>query len=402
MKKIKNSISVLILSFSLIILIGSLVTFFAEESYKPNFNPSALTAYKQQGYGSFNTGVKKPFDYYTFYHPSVQYGYPDIDGHPNLDFQKGYEFWHDKSEQVKIVTDSSGNTYGTIIGTKEYSGINSIKFTHSKIKTGDTIGLLFKWRNKNHLRAVTGSITELHEVKNEASDWKTISVAGNDGMSPLTIWVVDEEDDEGWNISLMRSSNPVKEPTGTVPIVYFSVQFQSTANASIFQNTDFDDFQLVKHNKTTGKVYDLDGKLLYDLNNLPKLEYKDYVFGSEYKDSDPNADIKVDVKDIISGKIDLDAALDGFVGKNTTQNNDNSSTPSNPSTPSSQSKPSSSNPSDSTASSSQSTSSEPSSSSTEQSNSPIVTAFRIIIVVLAVAIVAVAVVFFLKKKGFKK
>lgn len=313
MKKIKNLINFLFLSFSLIVLIGSFVIFFAEESYKPNFNPSALNAYKTQGYGSFNTGVVKPFDYYRFYHPSIQYGYPNVDGHPNLDFQKGYEFWHDNSSQVKMNTDSSGNTYGTIIGTKEHSGISSVKFTNSKFKTGDTVGLLFKWRNKNHLRAVTGSITELHEVKNEATDWRTIDVAGNDGMSPLTIWVVDEEDDEGWNISLIRSSNPIKEPTGTYPIVYFSVQFQSTANASIFQNTDFDDFQLVKHNKTTAKVYDLDGNLLYDLNNLPKLEYKDYVFGSEYKDPDPNADIEIDVKDIISGKIDLNAALDAFI-----------------------------------------------------------------------------------------
>ena len=405
MKNNKNFlISILVLTFSLILLAGCIFTVAAADTYAPNFNSSALNAYKTQGYGSFNQGVVAPISSYRFYHPSIQYGYPNIDGHPNLDFEKGYEFWHDKSEQVKMVTDSSGNTYCTIIGTKEHSGISSIKFTHSKLKTGDTVGLLYKWRNKNHLRAVSGSITELYEVKNEATDWRTIDVAGRDGRSPLTIWTVDEEDDEGWNIALMRPANPVKEPTGTVPIVYFSVLLQADSNADVFKNTDFDDLQIVKHNESSGNVYDLDGKLLYNINNLPKLEYKDYVFGNEYKDPDPNADLKVDVKDIISGKIDLNDAIKDLIGSKETQKDNNVSDTSAPSAPSSQSNVSSSKPSSSavTNSSNSQVTSNPTSTSTEQSDAPWILPVKILIVVFVIAIAVVVVLILLKKRSKKQ
>lgn len=310
MKYIKNLlISVITVALSLIMLTGCMLTVFADE-YESNFHPSALAAYNSQGYGSFEKGVVAPFTSYRFYHPSVQYGNPDVDGHPNLDFQKGWQYWFYSDTQVKINTDSTGNTYATMIGDKTYSGISTVRFRNSKIQTGDSIGILYKWRNKNHLRAVEASLIELHNVNNKASDWETITAAGNDGRGNVTIWTVDEEDDEGWNIALARCYNKVKEPTGSVPIVYFSAAIQSTTNPDVFKNTDIDDLQIVKVSESSGIVSTLDNETLYNLNNLPKLEQPDYIFGSEHKDPDPDADIKVNVNDLLSGKVDLNESVD--------------------------------------------------------------------------------------------
>lgn len=305
----KLLISIITVVLSLVILIGCVFTASAE-TYVPNLSDGAKSVYEAQGYGSFEKGLLPPDGMtraqYKWYHPSVQYKDPTIDGHPNLDFSKGYEYWYDNADLIKMNTDSDGNTFATIIGEKEYSGLFSVKFTLSKVKQGDTISLLYKWRAPSHQRAIEGYIDQVYHINDESQGLEQIGLANSvGGRSQVNIWLADEEDDKEWNISLAPVYLPAEGPTGSVPITYYSVGIQTMLNVDFFRNTDFDDLQIVFYDEQTGIVKDFDGNTLYNTNDLPKRIIVDYDF-KDLGETDPKADLKVNIDDILSGKVELD------------------------------------------------------------------------------------------------
>lgn len=323
----KLLISVLTVALSLIILVGCIFTASAEGTI--TFSSDVTAAYNAQKYGSYDKGVVPDPNithYYKFY-PSVQYGNPTIQGHPNLNFEKGWEFWVD-NENFKMNSETVNgkkNTFVTVATDIGYKGIYSIKFADNRIQPGDSIAVLYKWRNASHTNDCEPKLVQLYNnYYDESRDGENLTTHPQHqlvhysaaGIGDKVIWRADDDDDKEWHISLTHVYHNTIEPVGENPISYYFIGLQTRINPEIFNGTDLDDVQLVKYNKTTGLVYDLDGKQLYNINALPKRNDPDYIWDG-LSEKDPNAKIKVNVEDILSGKIDLDNAVGGDNDNNT-------------------------------------------------------------------------------------
>lgn len=313
MKNTKNLIiSVLTLTLSLVILVGCMFTVSADSI---KFNDSALSAYNTQKYGTADKGVTVDgLGMIYKYYPSVQYGEPNVVGHPNLNFEKGWQYWvHTDNYKINSETTKEGtqNKYLTVTTEEQYKGCYTVKFTDSRIQPGDSIAVLYKWRNASHSNDSEPKVIQMlysTEKLNDESTFKEehqlvhYSAAG---IGDKVIWRADDDDDKEWHIALTHVYHNVLDPkTDYQSNFYFYLCIQSRLNPEIFKNTDFDDIQLVKYNKSTGLVYDLDGNKLYNLNALPTRNDPDYIWG-DLSEKDPNAKIKIDVNDILSGKIDI-------------------------------------------------------------------------------------------------
>ena len=330
MKNTKNIIiSVLTLALSLVILVGCMFTVSADDSIK--FSDAALSAYNTQKYGTVDKGISieglgKIYHYY----PSVQYGNPNIVGHPNLNFELGWQYWvHNENFKINTETTKEGkqNKYLTILTEEQYKGCYTIKFTDSRIKPGDSIAVLYKWRNVSHSNDCEPKVMQMlysPEKINDESTYKDehqLVHYSASGLSDKVIWRADDDDDKEWHISLTQIYHNVLDPGDTYASkYYFYLGMQSRLEPEIFRNTDFDDIQLVHYNKSSGLISDLDGNTLYNLNSLPKRDDPDYIWG-DLSAKDPNAKIQIDVNDLLSGKIDLNDVVNNGVDDNGEDNN---------------------------------------------------------------------------------
>ena len=344
MKNTKNLlINIITVAISLIVLVGCIISISAETP-TITYGADVMQTYNQQKHGSVDKGVKMAKSYLYKFYPSVQYGNPNINGHPNLNFEMGWQFWIENGG-YEVKKDSTGNYHATTVTTEEYKGMYSVKFTDTRIKEGDSIAVLYKWRNTAHQLASEPKLIQLYnnyydeskDPENATNPQHQLVHGSADGRSEHTIWRAADDNDEEWNISLSRVYHNVRSTIGENPISYYYLGFQSRKNSDIFTGTDFDDLQLVHYNQSSGIITSLDGKQLYNLNNLPKREDPHYVFG-DLGLTDPNADIKVDVNDLISGKIDPNQSLEDskqeIEDTKQEQNSSNQSKPSNSSDPS--------------------------------------------------------------------
>ncbi len=321
MKNTKNIIiSVLTLALSLVILVGCMFTVSADTV---KFNSVALNTYNTQKYGTADKGVTIDASQLTMvykYYPSVQYGEPSVIGHPNLNFEKGWQYWvHTDNFKINSETTKEGtqNKYLTVTTQEEYKGCYTVKFTDSRIQPGDSIAVLYKWRNVSHSNDSEPKVIQMLYSVDRPNDESTFKEEHQlvhysaSGLGDKVIWRADDDDDKEWHISLTQVYHDVLDPgTDYQSNYYFYLCMQSRINPEIFNGTDFDDIQLVKYNKTTGIINDLDGNRLYNLNSLPTRNDPDYLWG-DLSEKDPNAKIKVDVNDLLSGKIDLNNAANG-------------------------------------------------------------------------------------------
>ena len=320
MKNTKNLIiSVLTAALSLVILIGCMFTASADTTI--TFKDSAINAYNTQKYGTVDKGVTVDGLSTVYkYYPSIQYGEPNVKGHPNFNFEKGWQYWiHTDNFKINSETTKEGtqNKYLTVTTEEDYKGCYSVKFTDSRIQPGDSIAVLYKWRNVSHSNDSEPKLIQLlysAERINDESTYKEehqLVHYSASGLGDKVIWRADDDDDKEWHISLTQVYHDVLDPAENYnSTYYFYLGMQSRINPEIFKNTDFDDIQLVKYNKSSGLIYDLDGNKLYNLNSLPKRDDPDYIWG-DLSEKDPNAKIKIDVNDILSGKIDINNVVNG-------------------------------------------------------------------------------------------
>lgn len=261
--------------------------------------PGSDKLYETVGYGTFTDGI--PFTNHVYLYPAIE-----IDGGPNLDFEKGLEYWITGStryvEAVTETVDGKQNTFIRLLPEKLYNGAKSVLFPVSKLKEGDTPGILYKWRGDSH--AVQVTLKEVYSIINSGGQWnsaKTEWVGHNGAQGTKSIWTADEDNESEWNIQLAINYNPVQplSPDSLSDKTYYFVGVEAFAAPEISYGFEIDDIQIVIHNQQSGLVSDLDGKTLYNLNNLPKRDVVNYMFG-DLDDTDENAKEKNDVNKILA------------------------------------------------------------------------------------------------------
>ena len=170
--------------------------------------PGSDKLYETVGYGNFTDGI--PFGNHAYLYPAIE-----IDGGPNLDFEKGLEYWITGStryvEAVTETVDGKQNTFIRLLPEKLYNGAKTVLFPISKLKEGYTPGILYKWRGDSH--AVQVTLKEVYSIVNSGGQWnsaKTEWVGHNGAQGTKSIWTADEDNESEWNIQLAINYKPVK------------------------------------------------------------------------------------------------------------------------------------------------------------------------------------------------
>lgn len=219
-------------------------------------------------YGTYEDGIYKEGKQYWF---QTYPAYTKGDGLANGDFQQGLKFWAQnfgkKCSDIVTLNKEGDNTYITFDGSKpsaNWDGINSVVTKIDGVAEGDVLAVLYKWRGENENFQIYLTQWELDEKgvgHNENRQSSSMNAAKR-------IYEAVEEGE--WNITVTGKNDATKpgllKPTLADGGYYLSVGIQVTTDPTVV--FDIDDVQIVRRNTSTGMVYDLSGKLLYDLNNL--------------------------------------------------------------------------------------------------------------------------------------
>ena len=219
-------------------------------------------------YGTYEDGIYKEGKQYWY---QTYPAYTKGDGIANGDFQQGLKFWVQnfgkKCSDIVTLNKEGDNTYITFDGSKpsaNWDGINSVLTKVDGVAEGDVLAVLYKWRGDNENFQIYLAQWELDEkgVGHNESRQSSSMVGGKR---------IYEAVDEGeWNITVTGKNDVTKpgmlKPTFGDDGYYVSVGIQVATDPTVV--FDIDDVQIVRRNTATGKVYDLNGKMLYDLNNL--------------------------------------------------------------------------------------------------------------------------------------
>lgn len=259
------------------------------------FSPSKAI-FDVEGFGSHDVGVSYT-GHYAYYPPF------EVDGHGNLNFEKGLEGWFvGTPAHGKLKVDSNGNKCVTMVTEKSYESIRTIMFPMSKLKAGDKATVMYKWRGDSYAMQVT--LREIYSLKRDGNgpiSFKEARIGAHEGYGATHLWAADEENPEDWNITFTINKDPVipLDTESQLDKLYYVIVAEAMNNPNLTNGMDVDDFQIVIHNDEQRKVYDLDGKVLYDLNNLPKREEPHYDF-TGLSPNDENAKIKVNLDKLLS------------------------------------------------------------------------------------------------------
>ena len=249
------------------------------------------------GFGTFEEGIPVLFNKNTAH----QYIPSDTDGLPNGDFEQGLKYWtgiwqFSPKEAVELV-EEDGNHFIRFTPNCTYDGIETIRFVDSRIKVGDTVAIMYDWRSndpnfslylwQDHHGEIpfAGDDTPMHRI--------------SQGRSGTECVLVEALDDKEWNRGLtpvksadMPKMVPIVEPINPSGKIYLSVAVQ--INNDVTTTADIDNIQIVHYSQDTGIVKDLNGKFLYNVNEI-KTEVEDEISTDQFEDinfDDKNQELK--------------------------------------------------------------------------------------------------------------
>ena len=224
-------------------------------------------------YGTYQDGLKAA------YYNNQLYATRYEGNHPNLDFEKGLEGWTTKtqnkfaSEYGEIKKEENGNTYVTVTAKKEYDSISTIKFTDPRIKVGDQLTVMIKWRGADkNFQPV------LIQIKDNAQGKYSEYVRLADNGIVEQLKYPESEDDWGIILCTGLKSKVVEADKGD-PTLLFGISLEVYGDLTI--SIDMDDVQIVRYDLASRKVVSLDGEVLYDLNAMASEDatFKSDVYG---------------------------------------------------------------------------------------------------------------------------
>lgn len=266
------------------------------------FLGSALSASASKlslpGWGTEEEGIIPKFVSYPAYHTP----WTETNGFPNADFEKGLLYWSSTdpkekpAEVVKVLTEENGNKCVQFTATNNYDGIESISFRESRVKAGDELCVVFDWKGEDGNFQV---YCEQIVYKDAACDsWDAVFRISHNGDAKRGE-IINGGGGDDWNVGYCKPEKPVKAYYDANPYYYFRFGVQAFNDPSV--NAIVDNVRLGKFSASTNTIYDLDGKVMYDLNNL-KIEEGEEILTEEMF---PNIDYSVTYDDVYGNKKDV-------------------------------------------------------------------------------------------------
>ena len=243
----------------------------------------AAPAFVVDGFGTEEDGIIPPISFYTHYHNP----YTETNGFPNADFEKGLMYWTQgrklkPADLVDIVEEENGNHYLTFTCNNPYEGIDGIRFVDSRVKVGDNLVVVYDWRGEDPNFQVA---LVQYMMNADGSSGTEVRLSHNGDAKTQNFLFATEEND--WNVSFNKVQNPVAEPTRGDSTIYLSYMVQVCSDPT--NTSHIDNIRLAIHNETSGILYDLDGKVMYDLNDLPVADVEDTLEPEDFEGIDFDA-----------------------------------------------------------------------------------------------------------------
>lgn len=249
-------------------------------------------------WGTAEEGIIPPLNYgqdYAGYYENC----PGTTGFPNGDFEQGLKYWttprtkNHPADTVDII-EENGNHFMRFSCDVAWQGIESLRFVDSRVKAGDNLAILYKWRSDDPNFQIV--LQQYRMEPPHIGDIKRVS-AGK-GVN-----LVEAKTDGEWNVSITATKSGddprigiVQPPQNESKTIYLTYMLQVASDPTTV--ADIDDLSLVLYNENTGKVTDLDGKELYDVNNLQN-DVEDEIDSSDFDNIDFNAENQ-EIKDELS------------------------------------------------------------------------------------------------------
>ena len=267
-----------------------------------------------EGWGTYEEGLKpgKPaHDYYRYHIP-----YTDSDRFPNADFEKGLTYWtHCRgrmpNESVKLVKDGE-NTAIQFTAKEQYDGIFSVPFIDSRVKEGDNLVVVYKWKGTGNIQI---GLEQIMKNSGELDSYVKNFRVSHIGMTGQMKSLYFSADGSKWNVSMSNLNSPIAAPEGTDKTIYLSLFAQVCTDMT--DETIVDDLVIARFNEDTGLVFDLDGNKIYDLNNLPTDEVEDEINMDDFDGIDYDAkpdDLKTDENGKDNDKTFIQKYLGAIIG----------------------------------------------------------------------------------------
>lgn len=243
----------------------------------------------QPGWGTEEDGIIARF---ANSYPSYHTPYSEPGGHPNLNFEKGLMYWTTTEKTLKpndfvdIVKEENGNHYLTFTAEDTYDGIESVPFVESRIDEDDEICVVFKWKGDDPNFQVYVNQLRYKTTDGTSKDTHRVSHNGDAKRNEI---ISDGED--GWNVAFCKpEKDSIKKPHDIMPYYIFLVGVQVQNDPSC--TAIVDDIRLGKYNESNQTIYDLDGKVMYDLKNIDTVVGEDVL--NSYMFPDINYELKYD------------------------------------------------------------------------------------------------------------
>ena len=227
-------------------------------------------------YGTYEDGITSGL------YQSNTHQVPPVEGFKNADFKEGLKYWTTTpaktkaSQFVDLLKDEDRN-YISLTPTDQWDGITSVRFTDERLEVGMKPVVIYEWRS------TTPEAFQVYLVQAQ-SDAEGKSSSGNEirlsNGASAAIPISSAEEEGGWNVSMSLSVKEIQKPSKGDDTIYLFAGVQAYKSTTV--KADFANLRLGTYDRAAGKVYDLDGTVMYDLKAMNAKEAESF-----YKYEDP-------------------------------------------------------------------------------------------------------------------
>ena len=251
----------------------------------------SLVSMADEVYGTYEDGITAGL------YQSNTHQVPHVEGFKNADFKEGLKYWtttppkSKASDFVDLLKEGDKN-YVSLTPADQWDGIVSVRFTDKRLEVGMKPVVIYEWRSANPEAFQVYLVQAQSNAEGKSSSGNEIRLSNGASASiPISAAKTAEE----WNVSMSLSVKDIQKPSKGDDTIYLFAGVQAYKSKTV--KADIANLRIGTYNRAEGKVYDLDGTVMYDLKAMNAKEAENF-----YKYEDPFSFPKMEKKFAAGGK----------------------------------------------------------------------------------------------------
>ena len=251
----------------------------------------SLVSLADEVYGTYEDGITAGL------HQSNTHRVPHVEGFKNADFKEGLKYWtttppKSKASDFVDLLKEGDKSYVSLTPSDQWDGIVSVRFTDERLEVGMKPIVIYEWRSANPEAFQVYLVQAQSNAEGSSSSGNEIRLSNGASASiPISAAKTAEE----WNVSMSLSVKDIQKPSKGDDTIYLFAGVQAYKSKTV--KADIANLRIGTYNRAEGKVYDLDGTVIYDLKAMNAKEAENF-----YKYEDPFSFPKMEKKFAAGGK----------------------------------------------------------------------------------------------------